>query len=79
MKGIIMVHSISIKKIEKLNSATDTIMKYFPEQQDPKLKELKDFIKDYEGSEDYVEVLMQYQINKIYKALEYLAKKIDEK
>jgi hypothetical protein len=54
-------------------------MKYFPEQQDPKLKELKDFIKDYKGSEDYVEVLMQYQINKIYKALEYLAKKIDEK
>ena len=74
-----MVHSISIKNIEKLNSATDTIMKYFPEQQDPKLKELQDFIKDYEGSEDYVEVLMQYQINKIYKALEYLAEKIDEK
>lgn len=74
-----MVHSISIKNIKELNSATDTIQKYFPEQQDPKLEELQDFIKDYEGSTDYVEVLMQYQINKIYKALEYLSKKIDEK
>jgi len=38
-------------------------MKYFPEQQDPKLKELKDFVKDYEGSEDYVEVLDEGQKN----------------
>ena len=74
-----MVHSIIIKNIKELNSATDTIREYFPEQQDPKLEELQDFIKDYEGSTDYVEVLMQYQINKIYRALEYLAKKIDEK
>ena len=74
-----MVHSISIKNIKKFISVTETIKEYFPEQQEPKLKELENFIKDYEGSEDYVEVLMQYQINKIYKALEYLAKEIDKK
>lgn len=68
-----MVHSVYVKEIQEYPTIKETIGKYNTD-----LKELEDFIKPYEGSKDYVEILMQYQINKIYKALEYHVKKIDE-